>query len=99
MGAVAQRAKAGDVVGMQMRVDRLDQLDVELAQELEVAVDLFQYRVDDQRLAAGPAGEQVGIGARYAVEKLAEDHVVSPRMRAARIRAPSAPRIDTSRGM
>ena len=32
MGAVAQLAEPGDMVGMQMRVDRLDQLEVELLQ-------------------------------------------------------------------
>jgi hypothetical protein len=49
---VAQGAKAGDVVGVQMGIDRLDQLQVELAHELQVAVDLFEHRIDDQRLAA-----------------------------------------------
>ena len=33
MGAVAQRAEAGDVVGVQMGVDGLDQLEVELADQ------------------------------------------------------------------
>ena len=74
VGAVAQRAEPGDVVGMQMGVDRLDQLEVELVDELEVAVDLLQHRIDDQRLAAAPAGEQIGVGAGDAVEELAEDH-------------------------
>jgi hypothetical protein len=76
MGAVAQRAEAGDVIGVQMRIHRLDELHVELAQELEIAVDLLDHRVDDEGLAAAPASEQVGVGAGYAVEKLAEDHVV-----------------------
>ena len=40
MGAVAQCAKPGDVVGMQMGVDGLDQLEIELANELQIAVDL-----------------------------------------------------------
>ena len=74
--AVAQRAEPGDVVGVQMGVDRLDQLQVELLHQLEVAVHLLQHGVDDQRLAAAPAGEQVGVGAGHAVEELAEDHGV-----------------------
>ena len=57
-----------------MRVDGLDQLEVELVDQLQVAVDLLQHRIDDQRLAAAPAGEQIGVGARDAVEELAEDH-------------------------
>jgi hypothetical protein len=60
MGAVAQRTEPGDVIGMQVGVDSLDQLEVELIDELDVALDLLQYRVDDQRLAAAPAGEQIG---------------------------------------
>src|SRR5205085_10952608 len=75
--AVAQRAEPGNVVGVQVRVDRLDQFQVELADQLEIAVDLLQHRIDDQRLAARPAGHQVGVSARYAVEQLAEDHGAS----------------------
>jgi hypothetical protein len=74
MGAVAQRAEPGDVIGVQVGIDGLDQLDVELTDELEIALHLVEHRVDDQRLAAAPAGEQIGVGARYGIEKLAEDH-------------------------
>ena len=74
MRAVAQRAEPGDVVGMQVGVDGLDQLEVELGHELDVAIDLLQHGIDDQRLAAAPAGEEVGVGAGDAVEELAEDH-------------------------
>ncbi len=52
MGAVAQRAEPGDVIGMQMGVDGLDQFEIELVHELQIAVDLLQHRIDDQRLAA-----------------------------------------------
>ena len=74
---VAQRAKAGDVVGVHMGVDRLHKLEVEFLDEAEVAVDLLQNGIDDHRLAASAAGEQVGVGAGDAVEQLAEDHGVS----------------------
>ncbi len=50
--AVAQRAEAGDVVGVQMGVDRLHQLEVKLADKLQVAIDLLQHGIDDQRLTA-----------------------------------------------
>src|SRR5204863_5412274 len=75
MGAIAQRAESGDVIGMQMGVDGLDQLEVELIDQLNVALDLPQHRVDDKRLATAPAGEEVGIGARAAVEELAKYHL------------------------
>src|SRR5215470_5539787 len=74
MGAVAQRAQAGEMVGMQMRIHRLDQLEVELADELDVTVDLLQHRIDDQRLAPAPAGDEVGVSAGHAVEELAKNH-------------------------
>src|ERR1700731_993837 len=74
MGAVAQRTQSGDVVGVQMRVDGLYQLEFELAHELQIAVDLLQHRIDDQRLAAMPAGNEIGVSAGNAVEELAEYH-------------------------
>ena len=72
--AVAQRAKAGHVVGVQMRVHRLDQLEVKLSYQLQITIDPLQHRVDDQRFAAVTAGEEIGVGSRRAVEELAEDH-------------------------
>jgi hypothetical protein len=77
-GAVAQRAEAGDVVGMQVGIHRLHQLQVQFADQLQVAVDPFQHRVDDQRLAAAPAGQQVGVGTGGRVIELPEDHAGSP---------------------
>ena len=74
MGAVAQRTQSGDMVGVQMRIDGLDQLEIELAHELQIAVDLLQHRIDDQRLAAMPAGDEISVGAGNAVEELAEYH-------------------------
>src|SRR4029453_12652194 len=72
--AVEQRAEAGDVIGMDVGVDRLDQLEVELVDELQVAVNLLQDGINDEGLAAATAGHQVAVGARDAVEQLAEDH-------------------------
>ena len=61
-GAVAQLAETGDMVGMQMGVDGLDQPEIQFAQQLAVAVDLLKHRIEDQRLATGAAGEQVAVG-------------------------------------
>src|SRR5262250_189958 len=57
-----------------MRVRRLDQSEIELTHELQIAVNLLQHRINDQRLAAMPASEEISVGARNAVEELAEDH-------------------------
>ena len=72
--AVPQRAKAGDVIGVQVRIDRLHQLQIEFAHQLQIAIDLLQHRIDDQRLAAAAGCQQVGVGAGCRIEELAEDH-------------------------
>ena len=74
MRAVAQRAEPGDVVGMDVRVHGLDQLEVEFVDQLQVAIDLLQHGIDDQRLPALSAGEQVAVGAGRLIEELAENH-------------------------
>ena len=89
MGAVAQRAEPGDVVGVQMGVDGFDELEIEFAHELQIALDLFQHRIDDQRLAAAPAGDDVSVGAGDAVEELTEKHralLLQPRVRRPSVR-------------
>jgi hypothetical protein len=63
VGLVAQRAKAGDVIGVQVSVDGLDEAEVKLANELKVAVDLLQDGIEDQRFATAAARQQVGVGA------------------------------------
>ena len=62
------------MVGVQMGIDRLDQSQIEFAQQLAVAVDLLQHGIEDQRLAAGAAGQQIAVGPGNAVEQLAKDH-------------------------
>ncbi len=59
-------------------IHRLDQLQVQLAHELHVAVHLFQHGIDDQRLAAAPGGDEIGVGAGNTVEKLSENHLSTP---------------------
>ena len=71
---VAQRAEPGDVIGVDVGVYRLDQLQIQLVHEPEVAVHLLQHGVDDQRLSPATACDQVGVGAGDAVEELAEEH-------------------------
>src|SRR5215472_9782906 len=74
MSAVAQSTQSGNVVGVQMRVHRLDQSEIEFTHELQIAVNLLQHRINDQGLAAMPASEEISVGARNAVEELAEHH-------------------------
>src|SRR5262247_2509041 len=58
-----------------MCVDRLDQLEIELFDELQVALNFLQHRVDNQCLASESAGEKVRISAGYAIEELTKDHI------------------------
>src|SRR5215510_31814 len=58
-----------------MCVDRLDQPEVQLFDELQVALNFFQHRVDNQCLASESTGEKVRIGAGYAIEELTKDHI------------------------
>jgi len=62
VGTVAQLTQACDVIGMQVGVHCLDKLEIELAQQLAIAVDLLQHGIEDQRLAAGAAGQDIAVG-------------------------------------
>ena len=75
--ALAERLKSRDVVGMEMRVDGFHQPQVELAQKLDIAVDPFEDRIDDERLSAMAACQEIGVGARGAIVELPENHVRS----------------------
>ncbi len=71
--ALAQQPGAGDVVGMHMRLQRPGQPQAEFADQGRVTPRLLEDRVDQQGLAAGAVGEQVGVGRRRGVEQLAKD--------------------------
>ena len=62
MGAVTQCTKPGNVIGVQVSIDRFNQLEIQFLHQLEIAIDFLQHRVDDQRFAARPTGEQVRVG-------------------------------------
>ena len=66
------------MIGVQVGVDRLDELQLEFPDELEIAIDLLQHGIDDQRLASPPAREQIGIGSGYGIEQLAKDQGCLP---------------------
>ena len=75
---VAQRAEAGDVIGVEVGIDRLDELQLEFPDELEIAIDFLQHGIDDQSLASSPAREQIGVGSGYGIEQLAKDQGCPP---------------------
>src|SRR5580704_17344853 len=59
---------------MQMRIDSFDQLEIEFAQQLAIAIDSVEHRIEDHRLAARAACQEIAVGAGYAVEQLTKDH-------------------------
>ena len=73
-GLLAQLARAGDVVGVHVGVEGVDELETQLGDELQVSVDALDHRVDDDGLAAARIGEQVGVGPGVLVEELLEKH-------------------------
>ena len=77
MRALAERFEPGDVIGVEMGVDRLHQPEVEFVQELNVAIDPFEHGIDDERLPAMAAREQIGVGAGGLIEELPENHFSS----------------------
>ena len=74
MSVVTQRAQARDVIGVQMCVHSLHEFEIQLLDEMKVAIDLLQHRIDDQSLAARTAREQVGIRTGDVIEELTKDH-------------------------
>ena len=73
-GTITKLPKPGQMIRMHVRVDSFDEPQLKFVEELDVTVDPFQHRVDDQSLAAFAACNQVCVGRRRRVEKLTEDH-------------------------
>jgi hypothetical protein len=62
LGAIPEGTEPCDVISVQVSVHGFDQFEVKLADELEIAIDLLQNRIDDQGLPTPPTGEKVGVG-------------------------------------
>ena len=74
-GAADEPATAGDVIGVIVRLDHVDDASTRGAGELEVDVDV-PARVHHDRLTA--VGQQVGGTAKLVVQDLMEAHQRSP---------------------
>src|SRR5690606_5696144 len=72
--ALAQQPGRGDVIGMDVRLQRPLQLEPELLDERGVPAGLLEHRIDEQRLTGAFVGKQVGVRGRWRIEELAEDH-------------------------
>ena len=68
------------MVGMDMRVQCHHQPQAKLGHQCHVAPGLFEDRIDQDAFAAVRAAEQIGVGGRLLIEKLAEyQHYASSR--------------------
>ena len=67
-----EQPRAGDVIGVHVRVERRDELEAELVDQRGVAPRLLEDRIDQHRLAAAAIGQQVRVGRRLRIEELAE---------------------------
>ena len=68
-----QQPRTGDVIGVHVRFERGNERELELAQQRSVATRLFEYRIDENGLAAARIAEQIGVGRGLRIEQLAED--------------------------
>jgi hypothetical protein len=62
------------VIGVDVRVERPDQREVELSQHLQVSLDLLKHRVDEHRLARHLIGQQVRVRRGLWIEQLSHQH-------------------------
>ena len=76
-GGLVHQPAAGHVVGVGVGVDRGHQLHPQLADQGEVAGVLLEHRVDQHALAAGHIHQQVGEGAGFGIEELAEQQAAA----------------------
>ena len=77
-GALLQQPGAGHVIGVDMGFQSGDELEAELAEERDIPPDLLEDGVDQDRLAARPIAEQIGVGRGLRVEELTEHQHRSP---------------------
>ena len=70
-----ERQGRGDVVGVDVGIECVDEPQADRRQRLEIAPPGRQHRVDEDRLTRLLAAEQIGVGARDGFEELLEDHL------------------------
>ncbi len=70
--AMLEEPRAGDVIGMQVGVERELEVEAELVDQCRVAQRLVEDGVDQHRLAARGIGEQVRVGGGGRIAELAE---------------------------
>ena len=72
---MTQQPGPRDVIGVNMGLQGIDQLEAEFSQQGRVAAHLFVDRVDQNRLARAAVSQQVRIGRGLRIEELAKKHL------------------------
>ncbi len=62
------------MIGVDVGVERVHELQVELADQGDVALHLLEHGIDEDRLARLLVGEQVRVGRGLGIEELSEQH-------------------------
>ena len=67
-GRFSKCTYSGHVIGVNVRIHRQYQFQVEFPDQLQVLIDTIQHGIDDQRFTPPPLGKQVGVGRRDRIE-------------------------------
>ena len=62
------------MVGMDVRLQRVHETELELAQERHVPIHVLAHGIDEDGLPRPLVGQQMGVGRGLRVEELTEDH-------------------------
>ncbi len=67
---ILHQPRAGDMIGVDMGLERPQELQPQLGHKRRIAPDLLEDGIDHHRLACRRAAQQVGVGRRYGIEEL-----------------------------
>ena len=69
-----QPGGTGHVVGVDVGLDGVFEDQAELIEQRQVALDSFEHRIDQYRLARLIAPDQISVGRRHRIKQLTKDH-------------------------
>ena len=75
--SLSQHTGRRDVIGVDVRVEAVDELEPELIEQPQVTLDRLDDRVDKDSLSTELVGQQVGVGAGLLMKELSKDHDAS----------------------
>jgi hypothetical protein len=74
MKGIKKQTGAGDVIRVHVGVEHVGEREIQLLEELQVAVHQLADRIDEDRTASAFVRQEIGVSAGLTVEELAEDH-------------------------